>query len=54
MAFADRPSLPAALARTSERELLAGVEVFAQDWSRDPASPSHTSSSNAIRCVVSP
>ncbi|MCY3002654.1 MAG: integrin alpha [Planctomycetota bacterium] len=34
--------------------LTAGAEVFAQYWSRDPASPSHTSLSNALRFVVGP
>jgi hypothetical protein len=34
--------------------LPAGSEVFAQYWSRDPASASHTSLSNAVRFVVNP
>ncbi|MCY3002650.1 MAG: FG-GAP-like repeat-containing protein [Planctomycetota bacterium] len=34
--------------------LVAGAEVFAQFWSRDPASPSHTSLSNALRFVINP
>ncbi len=32
----------------------AGAEVFAQYWSRDPASPSKTSLSNALRFVINP
>jgi hypothetical protein len=31
-----------------------GSEVFAQYWSRDPASASHTSLSNAVRFLVNP
>ncbi len=34
--------------------LVAGAEVFGQYWSRDPASPSTTSLSNALRFLVSP
>jgi hypothetical protein len=34
--------------------LVAGAEVFAQYWSRDPASPSTTSLSNALRFVINP
>ncbi len=34
--------------------LSPGAEVFAQYWSRDPQSPSHTSLSNALRFVVGP
>jgi hypothetical protein len=34
--------------------LVAGAEVFAQFWSRDPASPSTTSLSNALRFVINP
>jgi hypothetical protein len=32
----------------------AGSEIYAQYWSRDPASPSHTGLSNAIRFVINP
>lgn len=38
----------------SDPALGAGAEVFAQYWSRDPQSPSHTSLSNALRFVVNP
>jgi len=34
--------------------LVAGAEVFAQYWSRDPASSSTTSLSNALRFLVNP
>lgn len=34
--------------------LTVGAEVFSQYWSRDPASPSTTSLSNALRFVVNP
>jgi len=34
--------------------LAAGSEIYAQYWSRDPASPSHTSLSNALRFLVHP
>jgi hypothetical protein len=34
--------------------LVAGSEVFAQFWSRDPASASTTSLSNALRFVIAP
>jgi hypothetical protein len=34
--------------------LVPGVEVFAQDWSRDPASASTTGLTNAIHFVVRP
>jgi hypothetical protein len=34
--------------------LLAGAEVYAQYWSRDPVSPSTTSLSNALRFVIHP
>lgn len=34
--------------------LSAGSEVFAQHWSRDPASPSKTGLSNALRFVIHP
>jgi hypothetical protein len=34
--------------------LAAGNEIFGQYWSRDPASASHTSLSNAIRFVIHP
>jgi len=32
----------------------AGAEIYAQYWSRDPQSPSHTSLSNALQFLVSP
>lgn len=38
----------------SDASLVAGAEVFAQYWSRDPASASHTSLSNAVRFLVNP
>jgi hypothetical protein len=34
--------------------LVAGAEVYAQWWSRDPASASHTSLSNAVQFVINP
>jgi len=34
--------------------LVAGTEIYAQYWSRDPQSPSHTSLSNALRFLVNP
>jgi hypothetical protein len=34
--------------------LVAGAEVFAQFWSRDPQSPSQTSLSDAIRMLIHP
>jgi hypothetical protein len=34
--------------------LAAGSEIYSQHWSRDPASPSHTSLSNALRFVINP
>ncbi len=34
--------------------LAAGAEIYAQHWSRDPASPSKTGLSNALRFVVNP
>jgi hypothetical protein len=34
--------------------LAAGNEVFAQYWSRDPASASHTSLSNAVHFLIAP
>jgi hypothetical protein len=34
--------------------LVAGSEVFLQCWARDPASPSTTSLSNAVRFLVNP
>jgi len=37
-----------------DSSLTPGAEVFSQYWSRDPASPSHTSLSNALRFVVNP
>jgi hypothetical protein len=42
------------IANGPDSSLGAGVEVYAQYWSRDPASPSHTSLSNAIRFVINP
>jgi hypothetical protein len=37
-----------------DASLAAGNEVYAQYWSRDPGSASHTSLSNALRLLVSP
>lgn len=37
-----------------DASLATGVEVFAQYWSRDPQSPSHTSLTNAVRFVINP
>lgn len=34
--------------------LVAGVKLYAQFWSRDPASPSTTSLSNAVQFVINP
>jgi hypothetical protein len=34
--------------------LPAGSEIYGQYWARDPATPSHTSLSNAIRFVINP
>lgn len=34
--------------------LTAGAQVFAQYWSRDPQSPSHTGLSNAVQFVINP
>lgn len=34
--------------------LVVGAEIFAQYWSRDPASASHTSLSNAVRFLINP
>ena len=34
--------------------LVSGTDVFGQYWSRDPASPSGTSLSNAIQFTVGP
>ena len=42
------------LASGIDPALAAGAEVYAQYWSRDPASPSKTSLSNALRFVVNP
>ena len=42
------------MASGADPSLGAGAEVFAQFWSRDPASPSHTSLSNALRFVINP
>lgn len=38
----------------ADHTLAAGAEVFLQCWSRDPASPSTTSLSNAVRFLVNP
>jgi hypothetical protein len=32
----------------------AGSEIYAQYWSRDPASASHTGLSNAVRFLINP
>jgi hypothetical protein len=37
-----------------DTSLVAGAQVFAQYWSRDPQSPSHTSLSNALRFLINP
>jgi hypothetical protein len=34
--------------------LVAGAEIYAQYWSRDPSSASHTSLSNALRFLINP
>jgi hypothetical protein len=34
--------------------LATGDEIFAQYWSRDPQSASHTGLSNAVRFVINP
>jgi len=34
--------------------LVAGAEIYAQYWSRDPATASHTALSNAVRFVINP
>jgi len=44
----------ARIASGVDPSLVAGSEVFAQYWSRDPQSPSHTSLSNALRFVINP
>jgi len=38
----------------SVASLVAGAEVYAQWWSRDPVSTSHTSLSNAVQFVINP
>jgi hypothetical protein len=42
------------IASGADASLVAGSEVFAQYWSRDPASASHTGLSNAIRFLINP
>ncbi|MCY3002655.1 MAG: hypothetical protein NTV21_12705 [Planctomycetota bacterium] len=42
------------LAAGSDSSLAAGADVYAQFWSRDPASPSTTSLSNALHFVIHP
>lgn len=42
------------IAHGTDSSLTAGAEVYAQWWSRDPGSASHTSLSNALRFVISP
>jgi hypothetical protein len=37
-----------------DASLVAGAQVFAQYWSRDPSSASQTSLSNAVRFVINP
>jgi hypothetical protein len=37
-----------------DRTLVAGAQIFAQCWSRDPSSPSATSLSNALRFLINP
>jgi hypothetical protein len=38
----------------SDPAAVAGAEVFAQYWARDPLAPSHTSLSNALRFLIQP
>ena len=45
---------PVAIAHGTDPSLVAGAELYAQWWSRDPGSPSHTSLSNALRFLLSP
>jgi hypothetical protein len=42
------------LASGVDASLVAGAEVFAQYWSRDPSCASHTGLSNAVRFVINP
>ncbi|MBI5433427.1 MAG: hypothetical protein HZA52_11415 [Planctomycetes bacterium] len=42
------------IATGQDPSLVAGASVFGQTWSRDPASPSTTSLSNAVRFVICP
>jgi hypothetical protein len=44
----------ALIASGADASLVAGSAVHAQYWSRDPASPSTTSLSNALRFVINP
>ena len=44
----------ALIASNTVPTLVAGAEVFAQYWARDPASPSTTSLSNALRFLINP
>jgi hypothetical protein len=37
-----------------DSSLVAGAEIYAQYWSRDPATPSTTSLTNALRFVINP
>jgi hypothetical protein len=42
------------IASGADASLVAGADVYAQYWSRDPASPSTTSLSNGARFVIHP
>jgi hypothetical protein len=44
----------ARIASGVDASLVAGAEIYAQYWSRDPQSPSTTSLSNALRFLISP
>ncbi|MBL8804373.1 MAG: FG-GAP repeat protein [Planctomycetes bacterium] len=46
--------LNAFVASGVDPSLVAGVKLYAQYWSRDPASPSTTSLSNAVQFVINP
>ena len=44
----------ARIASGIDPSLVAGAEIYAQYWSRDPLSASHTSLSNALRFLIQP
>jgi hypothetical protein len=44
----------AAIQSGADPALLAGAEIYAQYWARDPASASHTSLSNALSFLIHP